>query len=203
MANVLEHFWFLNYSIEVKNFLIKNLYLSAYPKDKNVSVYYSTPSRIFAKYIVPVINGGNITPMVTFNLQTAIPSPNQTPGGYFRKYTKSKDSVYKWELIRHPIPYELSYRTTMWTMKQSDMDILLYQAAVAAPNNRKYPIYVDGQWGEIETKNFTLETNLEPGDIQDATVRYGFDIVIPRAYLPLNYEEYYGTIKTVDMLYDI
>jgi hypothetical protein len=203
MSNVLEHFWFLPYSLEIRKFLQRSLYLSSYPKDKNVAVYYSTPSRVFAKFIVPVINGGNLTPMVTFNLQSQQPTAGQTPGGYFKKYQRSKINNEVWETLRHPLPYELIYRVTAWTARQSDMDILMYQAMTSAPFNRKYAVKVDGQWAEFEVKNVTPELNLDPGESQDVAIRYGFDIIVPRAYLPLNYEEYYGIIKDTDIVYDI
>lgn len=203
MANHLEHFWFLPYSIEVKNFLKETLYLSAYPDDKNVSVYYTTPARAFSKFIVPVINGSNLNPTVTFNLVSHQAAPGQMPGGYFEKYEKSKINEDVWETLRHPLPYELNYRVTCWLTRQSDADILMYQAMTAAPFNRKYAKIVEGQWMDIEVLNVQSESNLEPGEAQDVSIRYGFDIKISRAYLPLNYEEYYGIIKETDVLYDI
>lgn len=199
MANHLEHFWFLPYSIEVKNFLTNTLYLSSYPDDMNVGVYYTTPARAFAKFIVPVINGSNLSPTVTFHLTGHAPAQGQMPGGYFTKYQKSKTNDQVWETIRHPLPYELNYRVTMWTARQSDMDILLYQAMTAAPFNRKYAKIVEGQWMDIEVTNTQEESNLEPGEAQDLSVRYGFDIKISRAYLPLDYEEYYGIIMETDV----
>jgi len=51
--------------------------------------------------------------------------------------------------------------------------------------------------------NVQSESNLEPGEAQDVSVRYGFDIKISRAYLPLNYEEYYGIIKETDVVFDV
>jgi len=203
MADRLEHFWFLPYSIEIKKFLSAKLYLSSYPVDNNVQVYYTTPSRAFAKFIQPVINGGNLDPTITFTLQTLQTAPGQTPGGYFKKYKKHEGSDDVWETLRHPLPYELVYRVTVWTTRQSDMDILLYQAMAAAPFNRKYATKVEGQWAEFEVKNPSRESNMDPGEGQDVSVRYGFDIIVPRAYLPLDYEEYYGIIKDTDVVFDI
>jgi len=203
MANHLEHFWFLPYSVEVKNFLKESLYLSAYPEDKNVGVYYTTPSRAFAKFIVPVINGSNLNPTVTVHLSSHQPAPGQMPGGYFKKYKQSKDNELVFETMRHPLPYELNYRVTAWAARQSEMDILMYQAMTAAPFNRKYAKIVEGQWMDIEVLNVQSESNLEPGEAQDVSIRYGFDIKVSRAYLPLNYEEYYGIIKETDVVFDV
>lgn len=203
MADRLEHFWFLPYSIKVKEFLQKKLYLSAYPVDKNVQVFYTTPSRAFAKFIVPVINGGNLNPTVTFVLGSHQPSQGQTPGGFFKTYEKSKTNELVWKAIKHPLPYELTYKVTTWATRQSDADILMYQAMVAAPFNRKYAVKIDGQWAEFEVRNVTSESNLDPGESQDVAIRYGFEVHIPRAYLPLDYEEYYGTINETDIAFDI
>lgn len=203
MADRLEHFWFLPYSLKIREFLKQKLYLSAYPADKNVSVYYSTPARVFAKFIVPIINGGNLSPTITFNLQSHQPATGQTPGGYFKKYQQSETNNEVWETISHPLPYELIYRVTVWAARQSDIDILMYQAMTAAPFNKKYAVKVEGQWAEFEVKNVTPELNLDPGESQDVAIRYGFDIIVPRAYLPLGYEEYYGIIKDTDVIFDI
>lgn len=203
MANNLEHYWFIKYSLAVKKFLQDTLYLKKYPEDKNVSVYYTTPSRAFAKFIVPVINGSNLNPTVTFHLTSHTPKQGETPGGYFKKYQQSKDNSKVWETLSHPLVYELTLRVTVWTTRQSDMDVLMYQAMTAAPFNHKYSCVVDGQWAELEVKNITSENNMEPGEAQDVSIRYGFEITIPRAYLPLDYEEYYGTIEDTDMVFDI
>lgn len=203
MADRLEHFWFLPYSMEIKKFLARKLYLSAYPENENVQVFYTTTSRAFAKFIQPVINGGNLDPTVTFILQTHQPAAQQTPGGYFKIYKKNNVNDEIWETLKHPLPYELTYRVTMWTPRQSDMDILTYQAMTAAPFNRKYATKVDGQWAELEVKNISNESQIDAGEAQDVSVRLGFDIIVPRAYLPLDYEEYYGIIKDTDVIFDI
>ena len=96
MANNLEHFWFLKYSLAVKTFLKDSLYLKKYPSDKNVSVYYTTPARAFAKFIVPVINGSNLNPTATFYLTSNTPKQGETPVGYFKKYQQSKDNNKVW-----------------------------------------------------------------------------------------------------------
>jgi len=203
MPNLVEHFLFKQQSIEVKKFLQEKLWLSKYPDETNVSVFYATPQRAFSKLIAPIINGGNLYPTVSVVLQSMEMAPGQTPTGYFKKYIPSKDNENVFEEHYHPLVYQLQYRVTMWAALQSDMDILLYQAMASAPQNRKYATTVDGQWMEIETKPPQSEGVLDPGEARDISFRYGFDIVVPRAYLPLNYEEYYGKILSTDMLYDV
>ena len=200
--NPLEHFWFMPYSLAVREFLRNSLYLSNYPVDNNVGVYYTTPARAFARFIVPLINGGNLTPMATFTLTSNQPSPGQTPTGWFEKTIVNKETG-EWETLRHPLPYEITYRVTIWTTRQSEMDILLYQAMTAAPANRKYAAIVDGQWMELEVKSPQSEGNLEPGESQDVSFRWGFDITIPRAYLPLSYKEGMGVVSGFEEIYDV
>ena len=203
MPNLVEHFLFKEQSLEVKKFLQKSLWLSKYPDDTNVKVFYATPQRAFSKLIAPIINGGNLYPTVSVVLQSTEMAPGQTPTGFFKKYIPSEDNPNVFEEHLHPLVYQLQYRVTIWTSLQSDMDILLYQAMSSAPQNRKFATAVDGQWMELETKSPQTEGALDPGEARDISFRYGFDIVVPRAYLPLNYEEYYGKILSSEMLYDV
>lgn len=196
-VNRSEHFWFMNYSLSVRNFLRKALYLSAYPADKNVEVYYATPPRAFTRFVIPVINGATLHPTITFRLATTERAANQTPNGFAKQSIIIGDNRYR--EVRHPLVYELNYRATCWVTRQADMDILMYQATVAAPFNRKYAVKVDGQWAELEVANITDETNLDPGEAQDVSRRFAFDIKIPRAYLPLDYVDHTGIIKRVDI----
>ncbi|MFW6281244.1 MAG: hypothetical protein ACOC1O_00405 [bacterium] len=200
--NRLEHFLFYNYHKAVKAFLKNSLYLSKYTPNLNVSVYYTTPPVAFAKFVVPLINGSNMNPTVSFNLSSSPRAQGQTPGGYTDTYLKT-DDPYTFEKIKHPLVYELTYRVTIWTTRQSDMDILLYQAQTAAPFNRKYATVVDGQWCNIEVMEPQRESSLDPGEAQDVSFRYGFDIRIPRAYLPLSYEQHKGRVDEYDIIYDI
>lgn len=197
MPNLVEHFLFKEQSIAVKKFLKDSLWLNRYPESTNVDVFYSTPERAFSKLIAPVINGGNLYPTVSVVLQGMEMAPGQTPGGFFKKYVVSESDERVFEEHKHPLVYELTYRVTVWAALQSDMDILMYQAMSSAPQNRKYSTVIDGQWMEIEVRTPQSESTLDPGDARDVSFRYGFDIVVPRAYLPLNFEEYYGRIDNV------
>lgn len=188
-----EHFLFMDYSLKVRDFLRDNLYLSSYPEDKNVGVYYSTPARAYAKFLVPVINGDTLYPKVTFRLTGYERTQGQSPNGYFKLTKTIGDDEY--QEIRHPLVYSLTYRVTFWAAQQADMDILTYQAITAAPFERKYPITVDGQWGEICTQNFSDEGSMDPGEAQDISYRNGFDITINRAYLPLQSVNQKGIVK--------
>ena len=204
MPNLVEHFLFKEQSIAVKKFLKDSLWLNRYPENTNVDVFYSTPERAFSKLIAPIINGGNLYPTVSVVLQSMEVAPGQTPGGFFKKYIPSESDERVFEEHKHPLVYELTYRATIWAALQSDMDVLLYQAMSSAPQNRKYSTVVDGQWMELEVRTPQSESTLDPGDARDVSFRYGFDIVVPRAYLPLNFEEFYGRVDAMeDVVFDV
>ena len=203
MPNLVEHFLFKQQSIAVKAFLKAKLWLSRYPADMNVDVFYATPERAFSKLIAPIINGGNLYPTISVVLQSMEMAAGQTPGGFFKKYAQSKSDPNVFEEYKHPLVYELTYRTTVWSALQTDMDVLLYQAMTSAPQNNKFATVVDGQWMEIEVKTPQSESVLDPGEARDVSFRYGFDLMVPRAYLPLNHEEYYGRILSTEEVYDI
>lgn len=200
MANNLEFYMFRNYNLAVKAALIKILYLSQYPPDQNVKVLFATPVRTYAKILVPLLNGSNLNPTCSFYMTSNPPAPNQTPGGYFTKFIQTGQETFN--QVRHPLPFELTYRITLWTNLQAEMDILLWQLYNAAPRNRKYHCAVDGQWCEMFVNEALKENDVEPGESKDsAPIRYGIDLVIPRAYIPLDYLEYRGIINEVDLKY--
>ena len=208
MPNLVEHYLFKQQSKAVKTFLKEHMWLTRYPADMNVDIFYTTPERAFSKLIAPILNGGNLYPTITLILTGFEQAPNQMPSGYFKKYRQSDSDENVFEEMLHPLVYTLNYRVTMWTALQSDADILLYQAMSSAPQNRKFATAVDGQWMEIEVKTPQTESTLDPGEARDVAFRYGFDINVPRAYLPLNYQEYYGRIldtdvDTEDIIFDI
>lgn len=200
MANNLEFYMFKNYTAAVKEALIKILNLSQYPPEQNVKVLFATPVRTYAKVIVPMLNGSNLNPTTSFYLASSPPAPGQTPGGYFTKFIQSGQSTF--EQIRHPLPFQLTYRVTIWTNLQAEMDILIWQLNNAMPKNRKYHCAVDGQWCEMSIGEALRENDLEPGESKDsAPIRYGMDLIIPRAYIPLDYIEYKGIVNEVDLKY--
>lgn len=199
MKNKLEHFLFRNYTKAIKQFLIDACWLSRYPEDENVGVYYTTPPRAFANFIRPAINGKQLNPLVTFDLTSFNHTIESTPNLFVERYVSNDDSTF--QVHKGPIPYELQYRVTIWTHLQSDMDILLYQILSLTPRNRKYAVGVDTQWAEIYSEGPAKETQLEPGESQDIAHRYGLTLNIPRAYLPLEYTLYRGRIETIDLSY--
>lgn len=200
MTNKLEHYLFRNYSIAVKQFLIDTCYLSRYPDDQNVGVYYTTPPRAFANFISPAINGQQLNPLVTFDLSSQERADNQSANLFVDGYVRNQDGSFNKH--KHPLTYMLTYRVTIWTTKQSDMDILLYQIASSSPKERKYYTKVDTQWMELWSDGLTKETQLEPGDAQDIIHRYGLNLFIPRAYLPLEYVLHRNGIDSVEFTYE-
>ncbi|HUS50012.1 MAG TPA: hypothetical protein VMZ91_07595 [Candidatus Paceibacterota bacterium] len=184
----LEHFLFREYSIAVKTWLSENTHLSAYSEEENVTVVYTTPEKAWAKYIYPVINGATISPNINFHLTNYEYKEGENLLGFVREFKLIENSV-KGKNLKPPLIYGLTYHTTIYTRLQSHMDVLLYQILSRAHKNAKAVFEVDGQWCEMVATNPTDENELEPGETKDVANRFGLDLVIMRAYLPLDYIE--------------
>lgn len=198
MANNAEHYLFREYSIAVKSFLQKTCWIGRYPKNQNVQIFYTTPARAFAKYIAPVISGQQLNPLITFDLTNFAFNENETPN-LWTKETQKVEGENRFEKIKHPLPYTLTYRVTMWTSLQSDMDILLYQIITNSTKNRKYNFVIDEQWAELYSSDPRKETQMEPGEVQDVVHRYGLDLIVPRAYIPFEIISSDGIILDTDI----
>jgi len=83
----------------------------------------------------------------------------------------------------------------------SEMDILVYQILSETSKNKKATFGVDGQWAELVSQGVRDESNLEPGETKDVVKRFGIDLTIMRAYLPLAYNEI-NRIESVELSYE-
>jgi hypothetical protein len=193
----LEHFLFRNYSKAIKEWLTATAVLSRYPNDpsKNVQVAYMTPEKAYAKYLYPVVNGGNIAPMITFMLIQSSWAENENLLGFTNDIVHLNQTG-KVRYVKPLLIYKLTYQISINTILQSDVDVLMYQIMSNASKNRKAAVAVDGQWAEIMASDPRNEIQLEPGDAQDKLIRYGMDLTIPRAYLPRDFVEYPQIIET-------
>ena len=188
MATPNEFQLFRNYSKAVKDYLQNSCYLTRYPQDRNVLVMHSTPERAFSKYLYPIINSDQIQPIISFHLSGIQYAQNENLLGFVNKYNYLPNTR-KVEVLPPLLIYKLTYSVTLRTITISDMDVLLYQILTTSSINRKYHTAVDGQWMELSSTEPRNEINLEPGDVQDRIIRYGTDLVVPRAYLPREYVE--------------
>ena len=195
-----EHFLFRNYSKGIKEWLIENVYLSNYSEEENVTIVYSTPDRAWAKYIYPVVNGLTMSPNINFVLTGIEYIEGENILGFVREYVPTDDGKIK--AVKPPLIYKLTYTANIYTRVQSEMDILLYQLLTGAHKNAKAVLSVDGQWAELHATNERTETNLEPGETQDKTIRHGIDLVIQRAYLPFDID-IHNMINNVEFEFDI
>jgi len=201
MARPNEYFLFRLYSIAVKNWLLDNVYLSSYPSDNNVTVAYTTPDRAWAKYIYPTINGATTSPNINFHLTGYEYIQGENILGFVRDHVTVPNNDNKVRQLKAPLIYRLTYSATIYTRTQSEMDVILYQLLSQAHKNAKATFEVDGQWCELMASDPRDETNLEPGDAQDIIQRFGIDLVIPRAYLPLDYADI-DRIRETDLEYE-
>lgn len=199
MAKPLEYFLFRLYSIAVKNWLIDNIYLSSYSESDNVTIAYTTPDRAWAKYIYPTLNGATTSPNINFHLTGYPRAENQNILGFVRDHITT--SANKIRELKAPLIHTLTYSCSIYTRTQSEMDVIIYQIISKAHKNAKAVLIVDGQWAELEAGEPRDETNLEPGEAQDIIQRFGIDLTIPRAYLPLDYTEV-ERIETTDIDYE-
>jgi len=188
MAIPNEFYLFREYSRAVKTYLQEKCFLTRYPKDKNVLVIYATPERAFSKYLYPIINSDQVQPIVSFHLSGIQYAQGENLLGFVKGYNYISSTL-KTETYPPLLIYKLTYGITIRTIVMSDADILLYQILSTTSMNKKYWTMVDGQWMEMSSTEPRDETNLEPGEVQDRVIRYGMDLIIPRAYLPREYEE--------------
>jgi hypothetical protein len=188
MAIPNEFFLFRKYTKAVKEYLQDKCYLSRYSKTENVLVMYETPARAYAKFLYPIQNGQQARPVVSFHLSNYQYTQNENHLGFVNDYTYHSSSGN----IRSAPPlliYNLTYTLVLRTLLMSDMDILIYQIISTANKNKKHCNIIDGQWMELTSTDPRDETNLEPGDAEDRIIRFGMDMVVPRAYLPREVEE--------------
>ena len=173
---------FYDYTQMLLEWFRKTLGVSRYGKDK-IYIQYMTPDRAFAKFISPTVNGQPNMPVVTFNLGSMEYLPSENPGAWIRERKWDyKDGRHK---DKAPLlVYRLVYNVNLYTSKSDTADNILFQVLSSAPKNRKAVEIVNNHWAEFQCTDPRNETNLEPGEYQDKIIRFGFDILIPRAYIP-------------------
>ena len=203
MSKPSEHPLFVYYGREVKKYIKDNTFISRYgdrPEDA-INVSYASPPRAFVKYLVPVINGSNLNPTITFYLSNIEYVQNENLNGFATQRTISIDD----NTVRYvpaPIICKLTYKIMIMVANELDADGIQFQLMAYAPFKRPYAFFVDGQWATAYATNPSNETNKEPGDIQDKVSRRSLDFVIPRAYLPLDYGISTGLIQDINLQYE-
>lgn len=201
MAFPLEFFLFRSYSKAVKTYFQENCYLNRYPKDENVLVLYSTPARAYSRFLYPIENGEQARPVISFHLSGYQYGANENILGFVKEARYNSGNLTT-KIVPPLLIYNLTYTAVFRTVLQSDMDVLLYQTLISSSKNKKYSAAVDGQWMELTSTEPRDEINLEPGDAQDRIIRFGMDLIVPRAYLPQIHEES-GIIQQWQMEYQM
>ena len=187
MGKPLEFNLFKNYSLGLQKWLNDNIYLSNLPGNNNINIQYDSIERAWVNIVMQIANGQNTSGNVNFVLTEMQYLENENILAFTHETMLESDgSVH---IVRPPLVYQLTYRVTLFTRLQSEMDFLIYQILSKAHKHAKAVMFVDGQWAEMVATNPTDETNLEPGEVQDRIVRWGLNFIIKRAYLPLLYTE--------------
>lgn len=188
MSKTLEYPLFRNYTLAVKKFLEQTCYLEKLPDESNVAVYPIQPEKAFTKFIIPVINGSNLNPTITFNISPQMQYlDNENNLGFV------KQRIVKNSFVRYKEPelvYELIYNINVFTKTKTQADVLLYQVMNASNRNKKAVLRIENQFVELEATNPRDETDLMPGEAADILFKHAFDLRIPRAYLPRPYEDF-------------
>ena len=200
---VSEYSLFVLYGRAVKNYIKKNTYLARYgdrPED-GINVSYASPPRAFVKYLVPVINGANLNPTITFYLTNIEYSDKENLLGFATERTlnlTNSTATY----VPAPIICKLTYKIMIMVANELDADVLQYQLMANAPFKRPYAFGIDGQWATGYCTNPTNETNIDPGEVQDKVSRRSLDFIVPRAYLPLDYTTTFGLSSEINLYYE-
>jgi len=196
-VNTLEHYLFREYSIAIKKWLQDNVYLHRYPKDNNIRIVYGTPERAWAEYIYPAINGGTLSPNINFHLTEMEYISGENFLGFVKEY-KNVDGVNV--KLSPPLVYKLTYSATFFARTQAELDIMIYQMVSKAHRNKKAAFMVDGQWAELVAESPSYETEMEPPSSEDIVRRGSIQLIIERAYLPLEAKEF-TQINQIDVSY--
>lgn len=169
------------YSKAVKEMLILSCNIPGEVPERNVNVHYAVPSVAFAKIITPIINGSNLNPTITFYLATEALTEHQGGQDFiFRLWTGRGTTIN----YPHPIVKELRYRVTLFAKNMEEVNTILSQVEIMAPKGYPFHLLVNNQPTDIYVdSNFSMESNLMPGAAADRVLQYGFDIVVPRAYI--------------------
>jgi len=187
-VNTLEHFLFKDYTSGIKKFLEKTCYLNKLAHDQNVVVFVIQPEKAFVKFLIPIINGTNLNPTITFSYSPTIEYLDGQNILGFVKQRKVKDSFVRY--TKPELIYSLIYTVNIFTKTKTQADVLLYQILNEASRNAKSAFKIDGQWVEIEAINPRDETNILPAEASDVSFQHSVDLKIPRAYLPREYKDY-------------
>lgn len=178
-----QYYLFKEYSRAVKEFLTEVVYLSRFDRDHQPNIYYSTPSRAWATYVQPIINGFAETPVCTFYLSGAEPKQSEIMGwGHDRIQDPNNEDKYVYSFA--PSIWKLNFKTTIWTKTINDMDVILSQIFLYSQTPKLWACMVDGAWCEIGVDSFSIDDDMEPGESKDKIIRRGLNTYVRRAYLP-------------------
>jgi len=181
MPNLYEYHLFRDYTKAIKEFCQNSVYLSRFPNDNNWQVFFETLDQAYAKRIIPMINGKNISPNGIISLDSTEYIDNENLGGFYSELIKGNDL--KYDSIRNPLIYRLEYTLTFFTSIRADADIINYQLLTKAPKNRKHTEIINENWCEIYVHSPTNETALEPEEAKSKVHRNSLKITIPRAFI--------------------
>lgn len=200
MAKPAEFTLFMNYIEKAKEFLTKNAYLKKFPKEENVQVFFASPPVAFAKFLIPVINGANLNPTISLYLSNIEYLSNQNQLGFVSKTVRVNENSFMY--VKPHLIYKLTFKINILAGNERDADILQYQLMTKAPFRKPYAFTILNQWGTLYVENPSIDTDLMPGEAKDRAIVRSLDLVVPRAYLPVESEIYSGIIEEINLNYE-
>lgn len=177
-----QYYLYKEYARAIKSMLSKIIYLKRFDREKQPKIIYSTPRRAWATHVVPLVNGGAETPIISFYLNGV--EPVETTGGFVSWKEEDPNDENKILRTYSPIVTRLTFTTTIWANTMDDMDTMLSQIMIYCSNPKLWASKVDGAWCEIEASNYTIEDEMDPGDAKDKVLRRGVTLTVRRAYIP-------------------
>jgi hypothetical protein len=160
---------------------------------------FLTPARAYAKIIIPVLNGGNVNPTITFSYESFEYIDNENMGGYFSENKRIDETT--WRKVPAPLIYKINFKVYINTATPMDADVLQYQLLSYCRKNHPASKYHEGQWIEWVASSPADDAPIEPG-IEDKIAKRSLTLSIRRAYLPTDYTTY-GTVEQINTTIEI
>jgi hypothetical protein len=185
---------FVEYGRLTKKLLEEAMHLSRYPDNENVDVLFLTPSRAYVRILIPVLNGGNLNPTVTFSYDSFEYLENENLGGYFGENKRINDTT--WRKVPAPLIYKINFKVYINTATPMDADVMQYQLLAYCRKNKPMAKFLDGQWIEWVASGPVDDAPIEPG-LEDKIAKRSLTLSIRRAYLPVDFATY-GTVEEIN-----
>lgn len=169
------------YSLALVNFLRDTCSLPGTEDDKNTLVYFATPNTAFAKYILPMINGKTIRPVITVAPPTEeISDMITSPYVYYNVKGDTNRKSYK---FNYPIIKELTYNCLLFSVTMEQADLMLMKLEASSNKYKPYCVRIGNRTAEYYVDGITFDSNINTGSGETKVIQYSFTVKVPRAVI--------------------